>query len=124
MVSERVTTAADLGRILVTLHRAAGSEPAALRASGLTTRAARLALGYLLNSQASGENLGLLRPEIPISIPIARKEGWLNDARHTAAIIFRPTGAEVLVLLTYRPGITLPAGRKLAAAVLHALADR
>lgn len=120
-VSERVTTAADLARILSILHAAAGSDPEALRASGLTSDTARLALGYLLNSQASGDNLGLLRPEVPGSVPIARKEGWLNDARHSAAILFKPTGAELLVILTYREGITLQQARGLSQSILRAL---
>lgn len=120
-VSARLTTAADLGRILSTLHGAAGADPVALDASGLTPGEARLALGYLLSSQASGDNLGLLRPEIPSVVPIARKEGWLDDARHTAAIVFRPTGAEVLVILTYRSGVTLQQARSLSRSVLRAL---
>ena len=121
LVSERVTTAGDLGRILATVHAAAGSEAAALTASGLTRKSARLALGYLLNSLPSGDNLGMLRPEVPASVPMARKEGWLTDARHAAAILFKPTGAQVLVILTYREGITLTQARGLARSVLRSI---
>jgi beta-lactamase class A len=104
LVSQRVTTAHDLARILSILHAAALGQPAALRAAGLSEHEARVGLALLLNSQPTGDNRGLFRPSLSKSIPIAQKNGWLEDARHTAAIIYAPDGPHIVVVLTYRPG--------------------
>ena len=45
------------------------------------------------------------------------KDGWLKDTRGTAAIVYLKTRAEIVVVLTYRPGITLTESRTLGAAV-------
>ena len=37
---------------------------------------------------------------------MAQKQGWLHDARHTAAILYGQAGPTIAVLLTYRPGIS------------------
>jgi Beta-lactamase enzyme family len=104
-LSSRVTTARDLATILRALTRAAFSAPDALHLTGLTVHEARVGLNWLLSSQPRGDNLGLFRPWIG-STPMAQKNGWLNEARHTAAVIFTPAGPKLVVLLTYR-GSTL-----------------
>lgn len=121
LVSERVTTARDLARLLAVIHAAALGEEGARRRSGLSEHEARVALGYLLASEAAGDNLGLIRPLVPARTPIARKEGWLSDARHTAAIVFTPTGPIILVILTYRDGITLGEARSFANTIVRAV---
>jgi hypothetical protein len=117
-VSQRITSAHDLGRILYLLHSAAMGDPTALKRSGLSLHEARVGLALLLGSQPTGDNLGLFRPNLDSSVPIAQKNGWLNDARHTAAIIYGESGPTIVVLLTYRPGITRPGAAILAAKVL------
>jgi beta-lactamase class A len=104
-VSGRVTTAHDLARMLAVIQSAAAGSRAGLAASGLTIHEARLGLALLLQSQPRGDNLGLFRPWVPPSFPMAQKQGWLHDARHTAAILYAPSGPTIAVLLTYRPGI-------------------
>lgn len=120
LVSQRVTTARDLGRLLAVIQGAALGDAGARHRSGLSQHEARIALGYLLASEAAGENLGLIRPLVPSPTLIARKEGWLNDARHTAALAFTSSGPVILVILTYRTGITLAAARTFAATVVRA----
>lgn len=104
-VSSRVTTAHDLGRVLYTLQAAALGNRLALARCGFDRERARYALGLLLRSEPAGENLGLLRPGLG-RVPIAEKNGWTTDVRHTAAIVYRRGGPVIVVVLTYRPGIT------------------
>jgi beta-lactamase class A len=104
-VSSRVTTAHDLGRVLYTLHAAALGNRRALARCGFDRDRARYALGLLLRSEPVGNNLGLLRPALgPVSI--AEKNGWTSEVRHTAAIVYAPRGPVIVVVLTYRPGIS------------------
>lgn len=113
-VSARVTTAQDLARVLYALHAAAAGRRAALRATGLSPRAARLALGWLLSSERRGENRSLVAGGLPRATPVAQKNGWIRSARHGAAIAYEPGGARILVLLTYRAG-GVPLGAAAAA---------
>ena len=53
-----------------------------------------------------------------LAAPAARKHGWLRAARHTAAIVFGPRGPVVIVLLTYRDGLTAPEAQRLGRRVL------
>jgi hypothetical protein len=123
LVSQRVTTARDLGRILYLLHAAAMSDVKAEKLTALSQHEARVGLALLLSSQPRGDNLGLFRPTLATT-PMAQKNGWLNDARHTAAVIYPETGPKIVVLLTYQPGITRPEaaafGAKLLKLVLKA----
>jgi hypothetical protein len=112
-VSGRVTTARDLGRALFRLHAAAYGERWALRATKLTPHQARAALGYLLSFDRAEANRGLL----PLRFPTAEKNGWLNDALHTAAIVYGPRGPKIVVVLTYRSGIRVAEARRLGASV-------
>src|SRR5262249_22333523 len=105
IVSRRVTTARDLGRILFVLDAAAMGRSDALQVSGLTRHEAQFGLTVLLASQPRRDNIGLLRPWLP-KLPIAQKNGWLHDARHTAAIVYAPDGPRIIVILTYKPGET------------------
>ena len=121
LVSSRVTTARDLGRILALLLGGALGQRDALRLLRLDRDEARLALGLLLDSEPVGDNVGLLRDALPPGLPIAEKQGWLSVARHTAAIVFEPSGPRIVVLLTYRDGLTLEAAQRYARDVLAAL---
>jgi hypothetical protein len=102
LVSGRTTTARDLARILAVLASAAGGNGRALRTAGLSLHEAKLALGLLLDSQPTSDNIGLLRPWLPPGFPVAQKNGWLRQARHTAAVLYAPDGPRIAVLLTFR----------------------
>jgi hypothetical protein len=65
-----------------------------------------------------GEHAGLIRPYVRGRV--ARKEGWLSDMRGTAALIYGAT-PRVLVVLAYRPGITLAESRGVARRAVAAL---
>jgi Beta-lactamase enzyme family len=104
-LSYRRTTAHDVGRMLFELHAAAAGNGLALRRTGLTRHEARVAVGLLLSAAGSGENGGLLRPAFGDAVPMARKEGWTTKLRHSAAIVYRPSGPVIVVVLTYRPGL-------------------
>ena len=120
LVSQRVTTARDMTRVLATLHAAATGSTRARRDSGLTPHEARVALALLLDSEPRGDNLGLFRPSLPRAIPLAQKHGWISSARHSAAIVYGPRGPVVVVVLTYRDGLSLARARELARRVLSA----
>jgi hypothetical protein len=105
-MSRRVTTAADLARVLSTVHAAAAGDRAALGRSGLTLHQARLALGLLLRSQPRDDNLGVFAGALAPGTPAAQKHGWFSSVRHSAAIVYGPGGARILVCLTHRPGIS------------------
>jgi hypothetical protein len=117
LVSGRVTTARDLARILERLHDAALGDRNALASTGLSSHEAQMGLTLLLSSQPVGENVGLLRPALGLAVPVAQKNGWLRDARHTAAIVYAKGGPKIIVVLTYRPGLTLAAAQTLGARV-------
>jgi beta-lactamase class A len=88
----RVTTAHDLGRALFALQSAAlGRSPFLTRAAG------RRALDLLRGSLPAGDNLGLLRPWLKRTA-VAEKNGWLDDVRITAAIVYRPRGPVIVVV--------------------------
>ena len=62
---------------------------ARVRRAGSSVHQARVALGLLLASGASGDNLGMIRAaHSGRRMPIAQKQGWLDDARLTAAIVY------------------------------------
>jgi Beta-lactamase enzyme family len=109
-VSARVTTARDLGRILYFLQAGAVRN----------APAARYALSLLLASEPTGGNVGLLRPWLP-GVRIAQKNGWLHDARHTAAIVYFRGGPKIVVVLTYAPNLELARARSFGRDVLAAL---
>ncbi|HEY6606265.1 MAG TPA: serine hydrolase [Gaiellaceae bacterium] len=120
-VSARVTTARDLGRILYVLHGCAFGNAAATRATGLDPTKCRYALRLLLSSEPRGNNVGLLRPFVARGTPIAQKNGWLHDARLTAAIVYFPTGPKIVTVLTYAPGLPPATAQALGRNVLAAL---
>ena len=97
----RRTTAHDLGRILFELHGAATGNGLSLRRTNLTRHEARVALGLLLSTDTRGDNRGLLRPAVPEAVPMAQKQGWTTKIRHTAAIVYRPEGPTIVVVLTF-----------------------
>jgi beta-lactamase class A len=121
IVSARVTTARDLGRILYVLHGCALGNVPALRATGLDPGRCGYALRLLLASELRGNNIGLVRPFVSSRIPIAQKNGWLNDARHTAALVYGPGGPKIVVVLTYAAGLKLSTARQLGRRVVALL---
>jgi hypothetical protein len=54
-------------------------------------------------------------------MPVAQKNGWIHDARHTAAIVYTPKGPRIVVILTYAPNLSLGTARGLGRAVMLAL---
>ncbi len=123
-VSSRVTTARDLGRILYLIHAGATGRKSALTALKLERRRAQLALGMLLASEPYADNVGLVRGSVARSVPVAQKNGWLADARHTAAIVYVTVGPQLAILLTYRPRLTLAEAAAYAGEVLQVVLDR
>ena len=120
-ISARVTTARDLGTLLATLQQAATGSRGARTASGLSVHQARVALGLLLSSQPVGDNVGLLRTAVGARTPMAQKQGWISDARLTAAIIYTDEGPRIVVVCAYRPDLTLARASRLGRSVLRAL---
>ena len=116
-----ITTAHDLARILYLLHATAIGRPLAIRRSGLTVHEARVGIAMLLSSQPVGDNIGLFRSAAGRRLPMAQKNGWLLDARHTAAILYEPDGPKIAVLMTYRPSITLASAKALGKRFLSAI---
>jgi hypothetical protein len=117
----RRTTAHDVGRMLLELHAAALGNRLSLRRAGLTRHEARVGLGLLLSSDPHGGNRGLLRPWFAGATPMARKEGWTTQLRHSAAVVYRPSGPVIVVVLTYRPDLrhadSLALGRAAASVI-------
>lgn len=100
----RVTTARDLASIMRAIHLAAIGRRAGLDATGLRPATARALLRALVDSDAGGDNVGLVGPYLPAKTPVAQKNGWLSDSRSTAAIVYDDDGPAILVILTFRSG--------------------
>ncbi len=116
--SRRVTTAADLGRIMTLLHDSARGEAAARRATGLTSRQARFVLGTLYASERTGDNRGIL-DGLAANLPAAQKHGWVSSSRHTVALVDSSGGPVVVVALTWSPGLTAQRARAFGREVLR-----
>jgi hypothetical protein len=117
-VSRRVTTARDLGRMVLSLHSAAAGDRAAVASTGLTVHQARLAIGWLAASQQRGGNVSLLAGGVAPGALVAQKNGWIRAARLTAGIVYRPRGPAVVALATYDGGgVSLAAARAQGARV-------
>lgn len=119
-ISSRVTTARDLGTMLFVIHSGALGNRAALQKLGLTQREASLALGLLLSSKPERDNIGLFRPALGAT-PAAQKQGWFSVVRHTAAVIYTPTGPRILVLLTYATNNSLASAQRYGAGLIRLL---
>jgi Beta-lactamase enzyme family len=120
----RRTTAHDLGRILYELHAASLGNGLALRRTGLRRHEARVGMGLLLASVASGRNLGLFRPWLGDRLPLAQKQGWTTRIRHTAAIAYGSAGPKIVIVLTYSPNLTPRASAVLAGRMLSLVRGR
>ena len=70
---------------------------------------------------AAGDNIGMLRGAVGMRTPIAQKQGWIRDARLTAAVIYTRDGPRLVVVCAYQPGLTLARARLLGRSVLRAL---
>jgi Beta-lactamase enzyme family len=116
-VSQRVTTAQDLARMLYGIHASAADAPGARAQTGLTTHQARLLLGWLLSSQQRADNTSLLAGGAG-GAPIAQKNGWINDARLGAGIVYTADGPVIAVLATYdESGVALGEAQNLGARI-------
>jgi beta-lactamase class A len=111
----RVTTAHDLGRALYALQAAAAGNRYVQRQSGLSRARAQLAIGLLASGWARGDHAGLVQPFT--RAPVAHKEGWISDTRATAAIVYGST-PKIVVVLVYRPNVTLAEARTLSRRVV------
>ena len=112
-VSQRVTTAQDLARMLYGIHASAVGAPGARAQTGLTAHQARLLLGWLLASQQRGDNASLLAGGAQ-GLPIAQKNGWINSGRLGAGIIYTARGPVISVVVTYDDaGVSLGEGQAL-----------
>jgi beta-lactamase class A len=121
LVSGRVTTARDLGRILYVLHAGALRNRPALRATGIDAARSRYGLRLLLASEPRGDNVGLVRPFVAAGTPVAQKNGWIHDARLTAAIVYAARDPRIVVVLTYAPNLSTARARRLGRDVVAAL---
>ncbi len=110
----RVTTAHDLGRALWRLQAGAFGNRYAQSLTGLTRHESELAVRLLLSAVPRGENAGLVRRSFP-GTPIAQKNGWISDARATAAIVYLRQGPKVAVVVVFKPGLTSSSARALSA---------
>ena len=121
LTTGRVTTARDLGRLLYVLHACARGAADGLRATGLDRTRCGYALQLLLASELRGANVGLIRPYVARGTRVAQKNGWLSDARHTAAIVYARSGPKIVVVLTYAPGLTFARASELGRRVVAAM---
>ena len=120
-VSSRVTSARDLAAALFTIHSAAAGHRVARETSGLSVHEARVALALLLASEPSGDNIGMVRPALGPKMPVAQKQGWINDARLTAAIIYTTTGPRIVVICAYKPDLSLSMAQGMGQRILAVL---
>jgi beta-lactamase class A len=93
LATGRVTTAHDLGRALYRLQRQRSRE-----------------LRYL---RLAWPGSSIIRGGLPAGTRVAEKDGWLDDMRASAAIAYLPRGPRIVVVLAYRPGLTLRSARTL-----------
>ena len=113
----RYTTARDLGRALYALQAAASGNRYQQRQTGLSRGRARLALQLLLAGWTGGDNAGLVKPFVG-GAPVAQKNGWISDARLTAAIVYARSGPKIVVVLAYRPNLPYREAQSLGKKVL------
>jgi beta-lactamase class A len=118
-VSGRVTSASDIGAVLLAIHQAAVGDADALTATRMTRVQARALLGMLLASEPAGDNLGLFTETLGPDTLAAQKHGWISSARHSAALIYGPSGPVIVVALTYRPGVSRRAAAQLGAELVR-----
>ena len=115
LATQRVTTARDLGVVMRAIHLAAVGRPEGRVATGLPKSTARVLLRALLESEAVGDNGGLVLPFVR-GAPVAQKSGWISDTRATTAIVYPPGGPVVVSVLAFRPnGLGQVAARALGA---------
>ncbi|MEZ5099711.1 MAG: serine hydrolase [Thermoleophilia bacterium] len=110
----KYTSAYDLARLISLVHQAAdGRGQIATRLDGaVTTAEARYLLWLLLHTTDHGKlDLGTG------SLPIARKAGWIDTARHDNGVVYWPGGAVVVTVLTFSPSGPGAAADRLAGEV-------
>ena len=96
---------------------ATARSPPTRRTTGLSRAQATRAIALLVHSAPGG----LVQPFA--GARVAHKEGWISTLRATAAIVYRPDGPRIVVVLAYRPNITTAEaralGRRVTAAALR-----
>jgi hypothetical protein len=75
-------------------------------------------LAYLLNGERTEDNAGVIWPALPPGMPVAQKNGWLSDVRHTAALVYTHTGPKIIVVLSYRSALSLTEAQGLGRRVI------
>ena len=100
-VSERVTTARDLARMLYAIHATAARAPGSRSQTGLSAGQGRLLLGWLLASEQRGDNRGLFAAGAPPGALIAQKNGWIRSTRLGAALVYAPRGPVIVVVAAH-----------------------
>jgi beta-lactamase class A len=97
----KYSTAWDLGRLVRSVHLAAGGRGPLIRSvAGLTPVEARYLL-YLLVHVGDGAKLGRF---LPASTALAHKAGWIATSRHDNGIVYWSGGAFVAAVMTWSPG--------------------
>ena len=79
---------------------------------GLSREQATAALGYLRLHEVGPS---LLAP--PPGAVLAEKDGWISDARGSAAVAYTRNGPKIVIVLTYRPGVSDTEAKALGAKV-------
>lgn len=110
------TSAYDLARLLTLVHLATeGKGALASRYRGQFTPSDARYLLYLLSQVPDRGKLGRF---LPASAALLHKAGWITRARHDVGLVYWPSGALVVSVLTY--GDAGPAADLLAARVARA----
>jgi beta-lactamase class A len=98
----KYTSAADLGRLLASIHYAAGGRgPLIRRFGGAVTPAEARYLLYLLVHVVDG---GKLDRFLPAAATVAHKAGWIDTARHDNGVVYWGGGGFVVAVMTYNAG--------------------
>lgn len=106
------------------LHAAATGHTWALSSSGLTRHQAQACLAWLLDSDAVEDNEGALRPFVAATLPVAQKNGWLRNNRHTVAFIYAANEPWLVVALTEAAGETAGQAQAVGCAIVSAIGLR
>jgi hypothetical protein len=101
--------------MLYAFQAAAAGNRYVQRQTDLSRARAQLAIGLLATGWAGGNHGGLVQPFT--RAPVAHKEGWISDTRATAALVYG-RNPKIVVVLVYRPNLTLAEARTLGRRVV------
>ncbi|MEW6582709.1 MAG: serine hydrolase, partial [Actinomycetota bacterium] len=116
-----IATPYELGRLMVSVHRAALGT-GALRRAGISVRAART---QLLPRLLSVRDTTKIVAGLPRGMPVAHKTGYTTQVKHDAGIVYLPGGPVVVVAMTWsRSGVGDATGDRFIARVADAARRR